>query len=193
MEAFKVDFIKTIAQSAEHVLWAACCSFWPGQTEACIYGLVWGRGRTWPLKLYGCLSDILRHGLLPNLALYLRNSKDVALNLQRTGTLWRVGAICTHFKVPEAYLPIPRCPARPLLGLFTIPPSTFLPLRVNRKTRWWSRGLGTFLSSWQSWVIYLVLLPNFHWGPTKQPWEYNGTQDTLLPRARRWCRYWSRM
>lgn len=153
MEAFKVDFIKRVTHSAEPMLRGACCSFWPGQAEACIYGLAWGRGRTWPLKLCGCLCNILHGGLLPNLALYLKNSKDFALNLQRTGTFWRVGAICTNFKVPEAYLPIPPHPTRPLLGPFTLPPSTFLLLRVNRKTGGWSRSLGTSLSSWQSWWL----------------------------------------
>lgn len=46
MEAFKVDFIKRVSQSAEHLLLSACCSFGPGQAEACMYGPMGGRGRT---------------------------------------------------------------------------------------------------------------------------------------------------
>lgn len=193
MEAFKVDFIKRVTQSAGCLLPSAGCSVRPGQAEACMYGLVRGRGRAWPLKPRGHLCNILHSELLPNLVLYLKNSKDFSLNLQSTRTFWRVGAICTDFKVPHAYLPATFCPTRLLLRLFPLPLSIFVLLRVNEKTRGWSRSQGTSLS-WQSWVIYWVLLPSIYWALTKPwSWEYNGKQDMLLPQARKQYWYWSRM
>lgn len=150
-----------------------------------IYHLVWGEGKGFDLYSYVVTSAAWAFTklscrtwraprTLPWTWRELRHSIESGSNLHLT-----LSARTLFSNSP--------LPSYDLLGLLTLPRSTFLLLRINKKARREGGSQGTSLSSGQSWVIDFALLPSIYWTPTKWwPWEYNGEQDKIAASCKRW-------
>lgn len=163
----------------------------PDQEDACIYCLVWGRGKVVTFKAMRYVCSILHDELLPNLAAVSEELQELSLNLWRIRTFWKVWEQVTLNLSPRDLFSNSHYDLSPRR-------STFLLLRVN-KTREWNGSPGTALPSGRSCVVYYVHWSNTYWAPTKWwPWEYH--VDMLsgkeAPKVLRWdvgtAEWWDR-